>query len=159
MTMMTEKDVIGRALGKISSGLYVITAGFGGDKQGMLASWVMQAGFEPPMVTIAVQRDRDMLALFESQRRCVINILSDGNTNMMGRFAKFKPDQFDSVAMFENDYGAVLQDTVAYLSCEIREKWVNGGDHVILMAEVKEGELLNPDLQPWTHVRKNGFVY
>ncbi len=158
MSTTATKEVLGRAIGRIASGLYVVTTGHGGQKQGFLASWVMQASFEPPAVTVAVQKDREILKLLETNRKFVINVLSDGNSNLMGRFAKYRPDQFDELATFENDYGIVLQDTVAYLSCDFKEKW-SGGDHYILLGEVIEGDLLNSDLQPWTHLRKNGFVY
>lgn len=159
MTTLTAKEAIGKAIGRIASGIYIVTTGSGDQKQGMLASWVMQAGFEPPSVTIAVQQDRDILKALDTNRRLVINVLSEGNTNIMGRFAKPKPDQFDGLDMYENDYGVVLKDTVAFLSCEIREKWTNGGDHMIFLSEIQEGEVMNGDLQPWTHLRKNGFVY
>lgn len=158
MTTMTSKETLGRALGRVASGLYVVTTGTGDQKQGMLASWVMQASFEPPTVTIAVQHDREILKHFETTQKCVINVLSDGNSNLMGRFAKYRPDQFEGLDCQETPYGMILQDTVAYLSCEIQEKW-NGGDHYLLLCRVVEGDMLNPDLQPWTHLRKNGFVY
>ena len=35
-----------------------LTVGSGTRATGMLASWVMQAGFEPPMVTVAVKKGR-----------------------------------------------------------------------------------------------------
>ena len=36
-----------RELGRLPSGLYVLTAGRGAAATGMLASWVQQVGFEP----------------------------------------------------------------------------------------------------------------
>ncbi len=158
MTTATAKESIGRALGRISSGLYIVTMGTGEQKQGMLASWVMQAGFEPPVVTIAFQNDRDMLAKLESVGKVVINVLSDGNSNLMGRFGRYKPDQFEGLDIMEDDHGVILKDTVAYLCCRITQKW-EAGDHTIVLATVEEGDMLNPDLQPWSHLRKNGFVY
>src|SRR5687768_13076480 len=49
---------LGQALGRVPSGLYILTARHDGKATGMLASWVQQAGFDPPMVTVAVNRDR-----------------------------------------------------------------------------------------------------
>lgn len=158
MTVATDKETIGRAIGRMVSGIYIVTTGYGSQKQGMLASWVIQAGFEPPMLTVAVQQDRQILESLESSKKFIVNVLSDANSNLMGPFAKFKPEQFEGLSILEKDHGVVLQDTVAYLSCELREKWA-GGDHYILLGEIVEGEILNGDLQPWSHLRKNGFVY
>ena len=45
-------------LGKVASGIYILTARHGDEETGMLASWVMQADFNPPVLTVAVQRKR-----------------------------------------------------------------------------------------------------
>ncbi|MFM8660335.1 MAG: flavin reductase, partial [Cyanobium sp.] len=59
-----------KALGRLSGGLYVVTArqsdGAGGSRSGaMVASWVSQASFEPPGITVAVAKDRAIEALMQ----------------------------------------------------------------------------------------------
>jgi flavin reductase (DIM6/NTAB) family NADH-FMN oxidoreductase RutF len=49
---------IAKALGKLSSGLYVVTAAHAEVKSAMIASWVAQASFEPLGFTVAVAKDR-----------------------------------------------------------------------------------------------------
>jgi hypothetical protein len=49
------------ALGRIPSGLFVISWQEAGADRTMLASWVMQAGFAPPVVSVAVAPSRDLL--------------------------------------------------------------------------------------------------
>ena len=52
-------DPIAAVLGRTPSGIFVLTArAADGRETGMLASWVQQASFEPPMVTVAVNRKR-----------------------------------------------------------------------------------------------------
>jgi flavin reductase (DIM6/NTAB) family NADH-FMN oxidoreductase RutF len=158
MTTITAKEALGKALGRIASGIYVVTTGNGSEKMGMLASWIMQASFEPPQVTLVVQADREMLKALESNRKFVINVLSDENANLMGRFAKYRPEQFDDLPLTEESHGVILNDTVAYICCELKAQWP-AGDHIILLGEAVEGEIQNPDLHPQTHLRKNGFSY
>ena len=43
-------DNIGAALGKIPSGVFIATSSIDGDEVGMLASFVEQAGFNPPTI-------------------------------------------------------------------------------------------------------------
>jgi hypothetical protein len=47
-----HKREIGEALGRIPSGVFIATAEEGSEKVGMLASWVQQAGFDPPTRSI-----------------------------------------------------------------------------------------------------------
>jgi hypothetical protein len=57
-TMSDSVNDVSAALGRVPSGIFILTTGYEGRATGMLASWVQQAGFEPPMVTVAVRRDR-----------------------------------------------------------------------------------------------------
>ena len=60
---------VAKALGKLSSGLYVVTAEHtgvqGGARSAMIASWVAQASFEPLGLTIAVAKDRAIESLMQ----------------------------------------------------------------------------------------------
>ena len=51
-----------KALGRLSGGLYVVTASQGEGptfrQSAMVASWVSQASFSPPGITVAVAKDR-----------------------------------------------------------------------------------------------------
>ena len=45
----------------------------------------------------------------------------------------------------------------AYLGCRVVDR-VDAGDHVVLIADVRTGAVLN-DGKPTVHVRKNGLTY
>ena len=50
-------QAIGAVLGRVPSGVFILTASDGqGKETGMLASWVQQAGFDPPCDTVAVNQ-------------------------------------------------------------------------------------------------------
>ena len=49
------------ALGRVPSGLFILTARVGDRETGMLASWVQQCSFDPPQVSAAFARDRWVL--------------------------------------------------------------------------------------------------
>jgi hypothetical protein len=59
---------IAKALGKLSSGLYVVTAAHADVRSAMIASWVAQASFEPLGLTIAVAKDRAIESLMQVLR-------------------------------------------------------------------------------------------
>ena len=69
MTGGTDPDSLAAALGRIPSGLFVLTVRHGGRELGMLASWVQQCSFEPPQISLAINKERDVLELAESRCR------------------------------------------------------------------------------------------
>ena len=64
-----------QAVGRIIGSLCVVTATQGEIKTGMLASWVTQASFNPPGLTIAVAKDRAMENLTHTSNPFIVNIL------------------------------------------------------------------------------------
>ena len=77
-----------KALGRISSGLYIITAQKGDVSSAMLASWVIQASFQPLGVAIAVAHDRAIESLLQVGDTFVLNILEEGkmfSTNYLSK--------------------------------------------------------------------------
>jgi len=70
---------IATALGRIPSGLFVISWRHDGVDRTMLASWVMQAGFSPPAVSVAVAPTRELVAAIDRGIPFVVNILGVGS--------------------------------------------------------------------------------
>jgi flavorubredoxin len=81
-----------KALGRISSGLYIITAQKGEVNGAMLASWVSQASFQPLGFTVAVAKDRAIESLMQVGDQFVLNVLEEGNyADLMKHFLKRFP--------------------------------------------------------------------
>ena len=45
----------------------------------MLASWVQQAGFDPPAITVAIKKGRYVVDWINDGAPFVVNVLSDEN--------------------------------------------------------------------------------
>merc|ERR1711988_722738 len=90
-----SKDVA-KALGKISGGLYLVTGAHSTAKSAMIASWVSQASFEPPGITIAVAKDRAIEAFMQVDDTFVLNCLREDNyQELMKHFLKRFPPGAD----------------------------------------------------------------
>src|SRR5690349_19585378 len=76
------------ALGRVPSGLFILTVRHGDAETGMLASWVQQCSFEPPQVSVALKRDRDVWAWLGDGAAFKLNILDDSQTDMIGHFGR-----------------------------------------------------------------------
>lgn len=149
------------ALGKLASGLFILTASHQGQSTGMLASWVMQAGFEPPAITVAVRQGRYLVDWLRGGAKVAINILGEGNKPLLSHFARgFEPDAaaFDGVATQRSTNGApILTDAAAYVAGTVSGE-MSTGDHVIFAITLTEGKNLR-DVAPMTHVRRDGTRY
>jgi flavin reductase (DIM6/NTAB) family NADH-FMN oxidoreductase RutF len=154
---------IGGALGRVPSGLFVISWRSEDRDRVMLASWVMQAGFEPPMVSVAVAPSREFLGAARSGLPFVINVLAESQRSLLARFGKPIPDgeeAFGGIAMHRTADGVAMIDGVAsWLSCRmVGECVVGAADHVVVVARV-DAASGTAVIEPLVHIRKNGLRY
>ncbi len=152
-----------KALGRLSGGLYIITATKDNVSSAMLASWVSQASFAPPGFTIAVAKDRAIESLMQVGDRFVLNVLEEGKYQpLMKHFLKrFKPgaDRFAGVKIQTAENGSpILVDSLAYLECEVASR-MECSDHWIVYSKVTAGRVSNPDGMTAVHHRKVGNHY
>ena len=151
------------ALGRISSGLFIVTTGTGENATGFLGSWVMQAGFEPPAVTVAVHRDRAVLGVLRKCGHFCLSVLSTSSMHYLKHFARgFQPGEnaFEGLTTTAASTSEVpyLADAHAHLECEIlgEQVWTN---HVVVCGEVLAGSCRDLIEMPATHVRNSGLSY
>ncbi len=152
-----------KALGRISGGLYIITASKSDVKSAMLASWVSQASFKPLGVSIAVAKDRAIESLMQVGDKFVLNVLEEGNyQNLMKHFLKrFAPgaDRFEGIKTQTAENGApILTDALAYMECEVTSR-MDCGDHWVVFSSIYSGRVSNPDALTAVHHRKVGNHY
>jgi flavin reductase (DIM6/NTAB) family NADH-FMN oxidoreductase RutF len=149
------------ALGRIASGLFIVTARKGNATTGMLASWVQQCSFDPPQVSVCLQPGRDLAAWLTDGAGFTVNILDDTQTDMIVHFGKgFKPDEqaFSGLEIEELDQaGPVLSDALAWLECRVAARHV-AGDHDLFIGRVLRGEMLSEG-HPMVHIRRSGMHY
>jgi flavin reductase (DIM6/NTAB) family NADH-FMN oxidoreductase RutF len=127
----------------------------------MLASWVQQCAFEPPHISLALQRGRAIIAWLSQGAAFTLNILDDSQTDMIAHFGRgFALDEpaFDGLDVEQSETsGPVLREALAFLECRINGRHPVG-DHELFLAEVVGGRVLS-DGQPMVHIRKSGFHY
>lgn len=151
-----------QALGRIVGSLCVVTCQQGDLSGAMLASWVSQATFNPPGLTIAVAKERAIESLLHSGNRFVLNILQEGNhLGLMKHFLKpFTPgeDRFAGLQIEAADNGSpILKDALAYLECRVENR-MECGDHWVVYAVAEKGKVLHQGVTA-VHHRKSGTHY
>ena len=155
------------ALGRVIGSLCVLTASKGEGEQSisgaMVASWVSQASFTPPGVSVAVARDRAVEALLHVGDSFALNVLADGRENkLMKQFLQpFKPgdDRFAGVELEQGPTGQpLLPGALAWLEATVRQR-MDVGDHWVIYAEVRAGGLFDDSGMTALHHRRSGANY
>ena len=160
-TLTGGSDRTEQAVGRLVGSLCVVSAKRGELTSAMLASWVSQATFNPPGVTISVAKDRSIEALMYAGDKFVLNILAEGRQLRKYFMKNFAPgeDRFAGVETMEASNGCpVLTDALAYLECEVISR-MECGDHWVVYATIENGHLLKSNGVTAVHYRKSGSHY
>ena len=157
----SQIDRTEQAMGRIVNPLCVVSAKRGDVKSAMLASWVSQASFNPPGVTVAVAKDRAIEPLLHTKDKFVLNILLEG-MNLRRHFLKsFAPgsDRFAGLETQSAENGCpILSNALAYLECTVESR-VECGDHWVVYAVVDNGQVLQSGGMTAVYHRKSGGQY
>jgi flavin reductase (DIM6/NTAB) family NADH-FMN oxidoreductase RutF len=158
---MTHEQALAAALGRVPSGLFVLTVRQGEHETGMLASWVQQCSFDPPQVSLAVKPGRFASDLLTDGAAFAINILAAGQTDLLKHFGKgFGSGEpaFAGLDVYHTAEGVpVLRTALAHLDCRVASR-VGAGDHDLVIGRVVAGRL-HAEGQPAVHIRKSGTHY
>jgi flavin reductase (DIM6/NTAB) family NADH-FMN oxidoreductase RutF len=161
MKIDDPKRSLGAALGRVPSGIFIVTVHKWGQETAMLASWLQQCSFEPPRVSLAVQPGREVVNLLTSEAMIAINILEASQTDMIAHFGKGFPlgaDAFAGIEVLrEDDKAPVLAEALAVLEGRLADRFP-AGDHDLFVVDVLAGRVLDEG-QPMIHIRKHGFHY
>jgi len=156
-----QPSPLARTLGRIPSGVYVVTTLRSGAPVGFVGSFVQQVAFEPPTLVLAVADEREQLADLRKTGRFALSVLASGDQSLMSPFLKrLAPGAtpFDGLAVAQTRSGlTILEGALAWLDCRITEERPTG-DHTVLFAVVEDAQLLREG-EPRIHLRKNGLGY
>ncbi|MFW6357938.1 MAG: diflavin flavoprotein [Chroococcales cyanobacterium] len=152
-----------KALGRISNGLYIITAQKSEIRSAMVASWVTQASLNPLGIAIAVAKDRAIESFLQIGDRFVLNVLEEGNyQHLIRHFLKrFSPgaDRFESIQTVTATNGSpIIADSLAYIECQVSTR-LECSDHWIVYSTVEAGRVAKLDVLTAVHHRKVGNHY
>lgn len=159
---MSKTATYDAALGHIPSGIFILTIGTGPRATGMLTSWVMQAGFDPPMISVAVKLGRYVCDWLTEGQPFVLNLMRTGQKDVMKHFAQgFEPGTpaFEGLEITHCARGVpILKDSLGHLECEPAGH-ADSGDHRVFLAKVARGRFNASEHGPMVHVRKSGSHY
>lgn len=157
-------DGIARALGRIPSGLFIVTIRNGASATGLLASWVQQAGFDPPVVTVAVKADRYHANWIRETGRFGVNQIASGDKVLLRHFGKgFAPEEsaFEGIPLLESPSASappLLAGALSAMEAEVVGEY-QASDHILFFGKILGGQVNGEPSEPYVHLRQNGLKY
>jgi len=124
-------------LGRFITGVTVVTCqDETGEKWGFTANSFTSVSLDPPLVLVCLARTAVCHDAFTRASHFAINILSDGQRAISGKFASRKGDKFEGVEIKVADMiSPVIEGVTAWLDCEADQK-LEIGDHTVLVGRV-----------------------
>ncbi|MBT2336405.1 flavin reductase [Variovorax paradoxus] len=134
-----EPAQLRQLLGCFPTGVAVITTCTPeGQPAGLTCNSFSSVSLEPPLVLFSLRKASRLLPTFQTANGFVINILSEQQDALSGRFASSRiEDKFDGVAWRAGRLGMpLIDDCLASFECRVHATH-EAGDHVIFIGEVK----------------------
>ena len=127
------------ALGQFATGVTVVTAlAKDGRKIGLTVNSFTSISLDPPLVLWSLSRQATDFAELSAANRFAINVLAANQHHLSRQFSATDADKFSGVEYAEGPAGCpLLQGATAHFLCR-KTREFDGGDHLIVLAEVEE---------------------
>jgi flavin reductase (DIM6/NTAB) family NADH-FMN oxidoreductase RutF len=131
-----EKKYI-EALGKMTYGIYVLTTFYDDKINGMIASWVSQISYDPPLIMAAIHPNRYSHHLIEQNGSFALHVLAKDQADFLSRFKGDDPaGKFEGIQWSKGKTGCpILKDCVAFFECTAIAAYTPG-NHTVFIAEI-----------------------
>ena len=148
-----------QSLRMFSYGVYILSSFNEGEYCVSTITWVSQASFEPPMISVCIKRNSASYEIVKKRGEFILHLLGDNQKELASTF--FKPTIFENEKLNGQEFSLannlpLLQDIPAYIQCKVVEILENG-DHPLFLAEVVDAKI-NNDSDP-LELRKTGWTY
>ncbi|GHO48433.1 flavin reductase family protein [Ktedonospora formicarum] len=122
-------------------GLYAVACAEGNEVNAFTANWLSQVSFDPPLITVSVEKDAHSLPMIQRSQKFTVNVLRSGQRELAGTLGKtaFKhPDKLQGISYdLQPDGFVILHDALGWVGCEVRNS-LDAGDSILFLAEVVE---------------------
>jgi flavin reductase (DIM6/NTAB) family NADH-FMN oxidoreductase RutF len=124
------------ACGRFATGITIVTViGPDGVPHGMTVNSFTSVSLDPPLILVCIDRKATILPKLKAAKYIGVNVLEEGQQDLSSQFARRGMDRFESVPWSAGELGVpILDGALAHFECEIVSE-VDGGDHLILIAE------------------------
>ena len=149
--MATATSTLDQALEKLSYGFYIVATRADGDDlktrsedwvSAGTVSWAIQSSFQPPLLTIAIQKDSDLNETIQKSQVFSLTVLGKQDEKLIEKFAQqtevdYSGNKVNGISYREGESGAPLLDCgVATLECKLEGALTTPGDHLLFVGRI-----------------------
>jgi flavin reductase (DIM6/NTAB) family NADH-FMN oxidoreductase RutF len=143
---------------RLTTGVYVIGVGQGERANAFTAAWVMQVSYDPLLLALSINARHSSYALLRDTGRFSVNVLAAGDVDRAAHFGQ--PAAVKKMMADDWTTGRtgvpLLRGAVAWFECAL-EGEMPAGDHVVVLARVLDGKLVDPNTVPMLY-RETGAL-
>ncbi len=151
MADQTKPSTLDQALKQLSYGYYIVATRADGQElttrsedwvSAATVSWAMQSSFDPPLITIAVEKDSDLNETIQKAQSFSLTVLGKHDEELIKTFATQKEVDYSNqsvngVKYTEGKSGAPLLDCgIATLECTLEDALTTPGDHLLFVGRI-----------------------
>ena len=148
----SAKNTLNEALHQLSYGYYILATRADGDDlktrsedwvSAGTVSWATQSSFDPPLITVAIQKDSDLNETIQKSQVFSLTVIGKDEKKLIEKFAKqtdvdYSDNKVNGISYSEGSTGAPLLDCgVATLECTLEDALTTNGDHILFVGRVK----------------------
>ena len=155
MGILDRKEV----LGMMTYGVYVLTTKVKDKYSAATVTWVSQASFDPPMISVCLKRNSGAYSLVKEKKEFILHMLSEEQKDVASNFftsTELEDDKLNGETFKLIDGLPVLNVAPSYIHCSVLEI-LEIGDHPLFLCEVESVNLKN-SVKP-LELRRTGWKY
>jgi flavin reductase (DIM6/NTAB) family NADH-FMN oxidoreductase RutF len=138
---------IADVLNRLDRELWLVTAAAGGQRGGLIATFVSSASIVPtmPRVLLGLARQHHTWGLVEASGAFALHLLGEEHLDLVWRFGLPSGRAVDKLAGLAAEVGVtgspLLTNVLGRLECRVETRW-DTGDRTVYLAEVVDGGML-----------------
>ena len=139
-------------LRKVTYGVWVISADAAGERQASTVTWVSQASFTPPLMTVGIRVGSHLHAVVEKAGAFAMHLVASDQKDVAETFIKETKVTADTIGGRKFTPGPatkapILEGFPCWFEARVVER-VTKGDHTVFVAEVVEASMKDKDPSP-----------
>lgn len=141
---------------KVSYGLYIVSAQYGGKLTGYVANTAFQVTAEPPRFAISCSKDNYSLDIIRKSGAFSISVLDKySSAEIIGKFgytSSATKDKFEGVNYITAESGApiVTDECIAWFDCIVEQEF-ELDTHVIIIGKMIQNGMIDESKEPLTY--------
>lgn len=162
--MPLDQDAKKTALRMITYGAAIATAKDGDGAVGATVTWLSQASFDPPMITVALKHDSRLGNAVQAAGTLAVSFLHKGQAGVAGTFFKAQEIGADATEMGGEAISAgaetgapILESAPSWIECKVVDRFAQP-DHPVVLCEVIAAGARDAEAKP-LELRPNDWTY